>query len=89
MLSKTRFFILAASTLTCGIAWAAIYLIFAALHGMDKMFNDDFVFLIANVFSVSLKNIEKGLLFAFFDGATFGLLIGLLILKIYKKFKIL
>lgn len=89
MFSKTRFLIMAVSTLIYGIAWAAVYLIFATLHGMDKMFNDGFVFLIANILNVSLKNIEKGTLYAFFDGAFFGLLVGYLLLRIYKKLKIL
>lgn len=89
MFNKTRFLIPALSTLIYGIAWAAVYLIFAALHGMDKMFNDDFVFLIAKLFNISLKNIEKGVLFSFLDGALFGLLVGYLLLRIYKKQNIL
>lgn len=89
MFIKSRFLIPAVSTLIYGIAWAAVYLFFAALHGMDKMFNDDFVFVIAKLFNISLKNIEEGFLYAFFDGAFFGLLIGYLLLRIYKKLKVL
>lgn len=89
MFSKTHLLILSVSTIIYGLAWAAVYLVLVALHSMDKMFNDDFVFLIAKIFNISLNNIEKGILFAFFDGAFFGLLVGYILLRIYRKLKIL
>lgn len=85
MFNKTEIFILTGAILIYGFTWAAVYLLLAAMHGMDKMFNDDFVFLIAKVFNISLTNIEKGFLFSFFDGAFLGLILGLLLLKIYKR----
>ncbi|MBK6912463.1 MAG: hypothetical protein IPJ03_19020 [Ignavibacteriales bacterium] len=85
MVKKIHFFILPTSSLIYGISWAVVYLTFSAFHGMTKMFNDDFVFLIASVFNIKISSITAGLTFAFFDGALVGLIVGTLIIMLFKK----
>ena len=87
MVKNIYFFILPICILIYGISWAMVYLTFSAFHGMNKMFNDDFVFLIASVFNIKISTITAGFTFAFFDGALFGLIVGTLIILVLKKNK--
>ena len=87
MVKNIYFFILPICILIYGISWAMVYLTFSAFHGMNKMFNDDFVFLIASEFNIKISTITAGFTFAFFDGALFGLIVGTLIILVLKKNK--
>jgi hypothetical protein len=87
MVKNIHFFILTTSIFIYGISWAVVYLTFYAFHGMTKMFNDDFVYLIASIFNIKIKSITAGFTFAFFDGALFGLIVGTLIILVFKKNK--
>ena len=87
MAKNIYFFILPICILIYGISWAVVYLAFSAFHGMTEMFNDDFVFLIARVFNVKMSSIPAGFTFAFFDGALFGLVVGIMIILVFKKNK--
>ena len=87
MVKNIFLFILPICILIYGISWAMVYLTFSAFHGMNKMFNDDFVFLIASVFNIKISTITAGFTFAFFDGALFGLIVGTLIILVLKKNK--
>jgi len=59
------------SSLSTGLVWSIIYLLFSMLHSMDEMFNDEFIWLIAGIFNIQLNTISIGFLFAFLDGALF------------------
>lgn len=82
---KVRFLILLSPALVYGIVWSFIYLLFFGFHGMTRMFNEKFIFLIANLLNVELSSITMGLIFAFLDGALFGSLFGVMLLIIYRK----
>lgn len=77
--------IILASTIIYGISWALVYLIFSTFHGMSKMFNQEFIWLIAGIFDIRLNTISKGLVFAFLDGSILGFLIGMFLSIIYQN----
>ena len=85
MVVKIRFLILLGITLVYGIAWSFIYILFSAFHGMTRMFNEEFIFLIANLLNVELNSVTSGLIFAFLDGALFGSLFRIMLLIIHRK----
>ncbi len=85
MVVKIRFLVLLVTTLIFGIAWAAVYLLFSTFHGMTKMFNGKFIFFLARILDIHPYTIKTGFTFAFFDGALLGFLIGIILLKIYKR----
>lgn len=65
-----------------GLAWGFIYLIFSLMHSMTKMFNYEFIFLVANIFNVNVSTVFKGFIFSFIDGLLAGLIVGLFINKL-------
>lgn len=85
MARNIYFFILPTCILIYGISWALVYLAFSVFRGMTKMFSDDFVLLVAHVFNIKMSSNLTGFTFAFLDGALFGLIIGILILVVFKK----
>lgn len=80
-----HFLILLTTILIYGIVWALVFLLFSRLHGMTKMLNEKFLFLIAWILDVNLDTFTAGLTFAFFDGAIFGFLLGIILIIIYKR----
>jgi hypothetical protein len=69
-----------------GLFWMLIYLIFFDLHGMTRMFNSEFIFLIASIVKYNIASKSMGVLFSFSDGFMAGILFGVLFVKfIYRK----
>jgi hypothetical protein len=66
-------------SLISAIAWSSVYYIFFQMHGMDKMFNDGFIFVFAEAFNLKVSTIYMGLMFSFFDGAVYGFVVWKLI----------
>jgi hypothetical protein len=62
---------LIASLLTA-ISWSSIYFLLFLMHGMDNMFNDDFIFFFAKIFGFDISTVYKGIAFSFIDGALIG-----------------
>ncbi|MCZ7616430.1 MAG: hypothetical protein M5T52_23455 [Ignavibacteriaceae bacterium] len=82
---KISTLLLLTTSIAYGIVWSIIYLLVSIFHGMTRMFNDDFIFLIARLLHINLSSVLLGFIFAFLDGALFGSLLGILLLTIYKK----
>jgi len=69
-----------------GLTWGAIYLFFSALHGMQEMFNNEFIFFTASVLNIELKTKIISFLFAFTDGALLGIIVALVFIRISRTF---
>jgi hypothetical protein len=69
-----------------GLVWSFIFLIFALMHNMPVMFNDEFIFLIANIFNIKVDTTLGGFILSFIDGAVIGIITGILFIKIKKNF---
>lgn len=67
-----------------GLSWGSIYLFFSAAHGMIKMFNTEFLFVVATIFKIEILTKSTGFIFTFIDGFLIGILIGLFLLKITR-----
>ena len=84
MLQKNKKLILIIVGSICGIFWGLIYLFLSALHGMTQMFNNEFVFVFASIFKVEVVSKSSGVFFSLIDGIVFGLLVGMILIKISK-----
>lgn len=69
-----------------GLTWAAIYLFLSALHGMQVMFNNEFIFFTARLLNIEIKTNISAFLFSFIDGALFGTITAILLIRISKTF---
>ena len=58
-----------------GVLWSAAYVLLGRMHGMWPMFNSEFPFSTAHLFTsrVAELSVGVGALFAFIDGAVAGL----------------
>lgn len=68
-----------------GLVWGIIYLIFSLMHSMTEMFNEEFIFLIANIFNVKVATTLTGFVYTFIDGSLLGVILALFLVKIRKK----
>ncbi len=59
------------SSLSTGLVWSVIYLLFSRLHRMDEMFNEEFIFVVPKIIGVRVSTITMGFVFSFLDGALF------------------
>lgn len=59
------------SSLSTGLVWSVIYLLFSRLHRMDEMFNEEFIFVMPKIIGVQVSTITMGFVFSFLDGALF------------------
>ena len=61
--------------LAFGVLWSAAYLLLGRMHGMWLMFNSEFPFLTARLFTSRIAELSPilGASFAFLDGALVGL----------------
>jgi len=75
------------STLAGALLWTTIFLFFGRLHGMWPMFHDDYFFVLMRLFPLhgQSPSFLTATLFAFGDGAVFGVLIGLVLKLLLKK----
>lgn len=67
-----------------GLFWAFIYLLLFDLHGMTEMFNSEFTFFTASIFSIEITTKVTGVLFSFIDGFIFGIIIVLIFTKLNR-----
>lgn len=58
--------------LLTAIVWSSIYFLQFLLHGMDNMFNNDFIFFFARIFSFDISTVYEGIAFSFIDGTLIG-----------------
>ncbi|MBK9099457.1 MAG: hypothetical protein IPM14_15355 [bacterium] len=69
-----------------GLIWSVIYLVFSLMHRMTEMFNENFIFLIANIFNIKITSTFSGFVYSFIDGALIGGGLVVLFLKLKKRF---
>ncbi|MDO8548903.1 MAG: hypothetical protein Q7S39_01965 [Ignavibacteria bacterium] len=69
-----------------GLVWGIVYLIFSLMHSMTEMFNEEFIFLIANIFNIKISTTLTGFIFSFIDGVLLGAIVGFILLKLKRSF---
>jgi|GEM_PF-3966713 len=69
-----------------GMLWGITFIFFEQLHGMRRMFHEEFPFVVADIFNVNHESMSTtaGFLFAYIDGFVAGIVFGLISSKIFK-----
>lgn len=73
--------------LVFGLLWGTVYLIFARLHNMNKMFNHEFIFGISKIIKIHLDTATLGFIFSFLDGFILSVIVEILILFVRQLFQ--
>lgn len=73
------------TALVAAFFWGLIYILFASLHGMPEMFDQQFTLFIAWLFGIHNEPMPlwQGVLFAMFDAGILGGVIGWLLRRIF------